>query len=121
MSLRPRVSPALEVHSKNSPTRLFGLDRDLIRIGRDSASDLVIDDQRVSRAHARIVRRPDGFYVEDLESHHLTYPDEWPLPPGTPAPLRDGSGIPICDHPFGFRRAAIVIRGETGLDAAVGK
>jgi serine phosphatase RsbU (regulator of sigma subunit) len=99
--------------------RLFGLDRDLVRIGRDSTSDLPIDDQRVSRSHARIVRRADGFYVEDLESHNLTYVDELPLPPSTPVPLRDGSRISICDHHFVFRRAAIVIRGETGIDAAV--
>jgi serine phosphatase RsbU (regulator of sigma subunit) len=119
MSLRPRVSPALEVHNKNSPTRLYGLDRDLVRIGRDSTSDLPIDDQRVSRSHARIVRRADGFYVEDLGSHNLTYLDELPLPPSTPVPLHDGSRITICEHHFVFRRAAIVIRGETGGDAAV--
>jgi serine phosphatase RsbU (regulator of sigma subunit)/putative methionine-R-sulfoxide reductase with GAF domain len=99
--------------------RLFGLDRDLVRIGRDSASDLPIDDQRVSRSHARIVRRADGFYVEDLDSHNLTYLDELPLPPSTPVALRDGSRISICDHHFVFRRAAIVIRGEEGGDAAV--
>jgi serine phosphatase RsbU (regulator of sigma subunit) len=119
MSHRPHIRPALEVHSKNGPTRLFGLDRDLVRIGRDAASELVIDDQRVSRSHAQIVRRADGFYVEDLESHNLTYLDELPLPPNTPVPLRDGSRITICDHHFIFRRAAIVIHGETGDDAAV--
>ena len=56
MAHRPHVSPALEVHGKNIPTRLFGLDRDVVRIGRDSGSELVIDEQRVSRSHARIVR-----------------------------------------------------------------
>src|SRR5262249_12317061 len=80
MSLRPRVSPALDVNSKNSPMRLCGLDRDVIRIGRDAASALPIEDQRVSRSHARILRRTDGFYVEDLGSHNLTYLDELPLP-----------------------------------------
>src|SRR5262249_45719299 len=119
MSLRPRVSPALEVHSKSSPTRLFGLDREVVRIGRDSASDLPLDDQRVSRSHARITRGPDGFYVQDLGSHNLTYLDELPLPPGTPVLLRDGSRITICDHHLIFRRAAIVIRSETASDAAV--
>jgi serine phosphatase RsbU (regulator of sigma subunit)/pSer/pThr/pTyr-binding forkhead associated (FHA) protein len=119
MSLRPRVSPALEVHSKNSPTRLFGLDRDVVRIGRDSDSELVLADQRVSRAHARITRRAEGFYIEDLESHNLTYVDELPLPPKTPVALRDGSRISICDHHLIFRRAAIVISGETGSEAAV--
>jgi serine phosphatase RsbU (regulator of sigma subunit) len=119
MTLRPHVSPALEVHGKNSPTRLFGLDRDVVRIGRDSGSDLVLDDQRVSRSHARIVRRTDGFYVEDLESHNQTYLDDRPLPPNQPVPLRDGSRIAICDHQLIFRRAAIAIRTEAGDDDAV--
>ena len=119
MAHRPHVSPALEVHGKNSPTRLFGLDRDVVRIGRDSGSELVIDDQRVSRSHAQIVRQADGFYVEDLESHNLTYLDDLPLPPNTAVPLRDGSRISICDHQFIFRRAAIVIRGESSAEAAV--
>ena len=119
MTHRPHVSPALEVHSKNSPTRLFGLDRDVVRIGRDSSSDLVIDDQRVSRSHAQIVRQADGFYVEDLASHNLTYLDDLPLAPNSPAALRDGSRIAICDHQFIFRRAAIVIRGEASAEAAV--
>jgi serine phosphatase RsbU (regulator of sigma subunit) len=119
MAHRPHVRPALEVHSKNSPTRLFGLDRDVVRIGRDAGSDLMIDDQRVSRAHARVLRRSDGFYVEDMESHNLTYLDEVPLPPNTPVPLADGSRITICDHHFIFRRAAIVIRAESATESAV--
>jgi serine phosphatase RsbU (regulator of sigma subunit) len=119
MAPRPHVSPALEVHCKNSPTRLFGLNRDLVRIGRDSGSDLVIDDQRVSRSHAQIVRHSDGFYVEDLKSHNLTYLDDLPLSPNAPVPLRDGGRITICDHQLIFRRAAIVIRGESSAEAAV--
>jgi len=119
MAPRPHVSPALEVHAKNSPTRLFGLDRDVVRIGRDANADLVLDDQRVSRSHALIVRQSDGFYVEDLGSHNLTYLDDLPLAPRTPALLRDGSRIGICDHQFIFRRAAIVIRGESSAEAAV--
>ena len=49
------IEKALELVSKNGPTRLFGLDRDEIRIGRDSESEVVLDDQRVSRSHARIL------------------------------------------------------------------
>ena len=41
----------------------------------------VLDDQRVSRSHARILRRADGFYVEDLESHNLTFLDDRELTP----------------------------------------
>src|SRR4051794_86955 len=98
MTQRPHVRPTLELVSKNSPARLLGLDRDVIQIGRDSGSEIVLDDPRVSRSHARIVRRADGFFVEDMESHNLTYLDDRALPPKTLVPLRDGSRIAICDH-----------------------
>ena len=52
-------------------------------------ADILLDDITVSREHARVVRRPDGFYIEDadslngtyvnrrrVESHHLTDGDE---------------------------------------------
>src|SRR4051794_28770673 len=119
MPLRQNVSPALELVIKNGPTRLFGLDRDVIRIGRDSGSEIVLDDQRVSRSHARILRKADGFYVEDLGSHNLTYLDDRVLPENAPIALRDGSRIAICEHQFIFRRAAVAIRAEGPGDSAV--
>src|SRR5205807_5827337 len=70
-------------------------------------------------SHARILRKGDGYYVEDMESYNLTYLDDRPLPPHTPVPLRDGSRISICDHHLVFRRAAIVIRTEQTGDSAV--
>src|SRR3954453_2906706 len=119
MPLRQTVCPALELVVKSGPTRLFGLDRDIIRIGRDSGSDVVLDDQRVSRSHAQILRKDDGFVVEDLDSHNLTYLDDRVLTPMTPVALRDGSRIVICDHQLLFRRAAIVINAEGPGDSAV--
>jgi sigma-B regulation protein RsbU (phosphoserine phosphatase) len=119
MPLRQNVGPALELISQNGPTRLFGLDRDVLRIGRDSGSDVVLDDQRVSRSHAHVLRKADGFFVEDLDSHNLTYLDDRMLAPKTPAPLRDGSRVSICDHHLIFRQAAVVIRAEGPGDSAV--
>ena len=60
-----------------------------VTIGRSAGADILLDDITVSREHARVVRRPDGFYIEDadslngtyvnrrrVESHHLTDGDE---------------------------------------------
>jgi len=60
-----------------------------VTIGRSSGADILLDDITVSREHARVVRRPDGFYIEDsdslngtyvnrrrVESHHLSDGDE---------------------------------------------
>ena len=41
-------------------------------IGRHSNSDLVVDDETVSRRHARIVRSAHGYEIEDLHSRNGT-------------------------------------------------
>jgi len=42
-------------------------------LGRDPASDLVLDDPFVSAIHARIYRQGEEFWLEDLGSTNSTY------------------------------------------------
>jgi pSer/pThr/pTyr-binding forkhead associated (FHA) protein len=42
-------------------------------VGRDTKSDVFLDDVTVSRAHARIDRRDRAFFVKDLGSLNGTY------------------------------------------------
>ncbi len=51
----------------------FLLQGDAISIGRSARNDLVIDDGFVSAEHACIISRPDGCWLEDLESTNKTY------------------------------------------------
>lgn len=44
-----------------------------VQVGRDSFCDLVIPTRSISRQHARILREPDGFYIEDLNSLNGTF------------------------------------------------
>lgn len=44
-----------------------------LSIGRDASCDVVVPEETVSRQHARVVQKPDGFYVEDLRSLNGTY------------------------------------------------
>ncbi len=48
------------------------LTRDLLRIGRDPANDLVVDDIEVSRNHAKISFHNDEYLIEDLNSTNGT-------------------------------------------------
>jgi hypothetical protein len=48
-------------------------DREVTTLGRDPRSDLFLDDVTVSRTHAEVRRRSDGFYVHDLGSLNGTY------------------------------------------------
>lgn len=49
----------------------------------------------VSRFHARLHRRPNGFYLEDLLSTNGTYINGRRIPPYTPQELRDGDKIEL--------------------------
>jgi hypothetical protein len=47
----------------------------------------------VSRRHARILRRADGIYLEDLNSTNFTFLNRMRLQPGKAYPLKDGDEI----------------------------
>ena len=55
----------------------FLLDTDCITIGRDSSSEIFLDDVTVSRKHCQVLRSKSGsvstFEVEDLKSLNGTY------------------------------------------------
>ena len=51
----------------------FPLDTERMTIGRRPDSDVFLDDVTVSRDHALLVRRGDGFYLDDLGSLNGTY------------------------------------------------
>jgi hypothetical protein len=51
----------------------FPLDEDRMTIGRRPDSAIFLDDVTVSRDHALIVRRSDGFHLDDLGSLNGTY------------------------------------------------
>lgn len=53
--------------------RQFPLTRGEVLIGRSSAADLTINEDHVSRRHARIVAGPSGFLISDLGSSNGTY------------------------------------------------
>lgn len=44
-----------------------------INIGRDLSNDLVLQDPEVSRFHARMIRKRDGYAIEDLNSTNGTF------------------------------------------------
>jgi pSer/pThr/pTyr-binding forkhead associated (FHA) protein len=49
------------------------IDQDEIIIGRDSGNDIQIDNVAVSREHARIIRGPNYYLIEDLNSTNGTF------------------------------------------------
>ena len=49
------------------------LDRDVLIIGRGSECDIVLSERPVSRLHARIERRNQGYLLIDMGSKNGTY------------------------------------------------
>lgn len=63
----------LTVHFPFQPTRSFVLRGDAETvIGRDPACDIVLDDERVSRRHARLAFKESGWRLFDLDSTNGT-------------------------------------------------
>ncbi|RME57126.1 MAG: FHA domain-containing protein [Caldilineae bacterium] len=65
-----------------------------IQIGRNETCDITLPDRQVSRQHARIVWREEGYYVEDLGSKNGTHVNGEEV--RAPVRLEDGDEIQIA-------------------------
>jgi hypothetical protein len=82
----------------------YPLDGPVMTIGRSRSNDIPLEDSRVSRHHARVVRDGNGYFVEDLNSRNGTRVDDRAVRDN--APLTDGSIIKIGDSTFRFVASA---------------
>src|SRR5208337_610178 len=64
--------PRLIVRDALGNQREVEIARTPFTMGRQSDSDLVLLDSRISRRHARIVQTEKGYLIEDLGSRHGT-------------------------------------------------
>lgn len=70
-----------------------------ITVGRAATSDIILDEQFVSSAHARLVPRDQFYYVEDLGSTNGTFVNEKPV---TEARLKLDSRLRIGETTFRY-------------------
>ena len=66
-----------------------------IYIGRDQGCEIMIDSRQVSRQHAKIFYKKEGFFIQDLQSKNGTIMDHIQLKE-EPLPLQDGAKIQIA-------------------------
>jgi 3',5'-cyclic-nucleotide phosphodiesterase len=116
---RHTVSAYLEVPGDGSvkPT-VFSL-HDEVVIGRDqqdsldSENFLCIPDHTVSRRHARIRRRGDMYFVEDLHSYNGTFVMGKRIKPGSWQPLHDGEEFSVASVQVVFHSLVVPARDST--------
>lgn len=71
-SASPTSAPSLRLKGSDAAQE-WKLDSDDVVIGRQDSADIMIPDQNVSRRHAQISRRDDGWWITDLGSLNDTY------------------------------------------------
>jgi pSer/pThr/pTyr-binding forkhead associated (FHA) protein len=122
----PRARPAfgyLEVINEGPwKGRRYELESPRIHVGRGEHNDVAIPDESVSEYHAKLLRRDDAWYLQDLDSTNGTYvggvriADEVVLPSGSD--VRFG-GVKLVFHaatalarPSGETRVIVGVKGS---------
>jgi pSer/pThr/pTyr-binding forkhead associated (FHA) protein len=97
-----RGKPSLTlVMANREPFKMTG---DVVTIGRGKSCEFIIESNRVSREHARIMREAAGFVLEDLQSSNGTFfgPNKEKV---TRRPIRDGD-----EFTFGTEKVKFQVR-----------
>jgi|CXWL01.1.fsa_nt_gi pSer/pThr/pTyr-binding forkhead associated (FHA) protein len=105
MGVRLTVKERSEQGGADKPQVLL-LDDEIITLGRDKTCQVVLGQQAVSRAHARISRDGSLFFVEDLGSAYGTHVNGAKLPKGEKHLLKNGDLIAIAQFDVTFDRVA---------------
>lgn len=91
--------PSLVIRTGGRAGDSFTLDGERFTIGRDTDSDVFLDDVTVSRNHAVIVRRGDGLFIDDLGSLNGSYVNRRRI---ESHPLVDGDELQIGKYKLSY-------------------
>ncbi|MBW1997830.1 MAG: FHA domain-containing protein [Deltaproteobacteria bacterium] len=84
-----------KIHILNGVDRgkAFDLPGDITLLGRSSDNDIQVRDSTVSRCHLKILKKPEGFFIEDMDSRNGTFFNGERVTPGRQVPVKEG--VPI--------------------------
>ena len=72
--------------------QVIALEDDVLTLGRDPLSDIILDDAEVSRHHAKLVRQAAGYEIQDMGSTNGSFVDGKRLG-GEPLALKPGQVV----------------------------
>jgi serine phosphatase RsbU (regulator of sigma subunit) len=101
--------PWLKMSKGETPGKTFRLNQEVTVLGRDGSCEIVLGDSGVSKRHARILRRDDGYILEDLQSTNGTRVGNRDLT--EPRRLQDSDLIAIGDTELVFSETGSTIVG----------
>lgn len=93
---------ALELLDAGDTSRVFKLEGDVMRLGRNKDNEIVLPDPNVSRVHARISKSGGTYLLEDLESTNGTWLNEQRI---SKAELEDDDVVRLGSTRLIFRRS----------------
>jgi diguanylate cyclase (GGDEF)-like protein len=107
---RKRLNDCLVLIHTDGPDlgKRFDLKGNAIAIGRDTESDIVMDEETVSRRHARIERGGDHASLVDLGSTNGTYINDERIPPYSPVALADGDRVKVGRSIFKYLAGNVI-------------
>lgn len=94
----PSSTDALEIFTSAGNFQTVALRKEPISIGRDEDSDLVLDDPKVSRQHARLSFDGENYRITDLNSTNGTFLGNTRLLPGSLDIWHPEKSLRIGDH-----------------------
>jgi NADPH-dependent 2,4-dienoyl-CoA reductase/sulfur reductase-like enzyme len=118
IGLRLPSSAAAPIEEAEAPAHLAGpgrtwpLDREVVSLGRDASSAVVIDDPKVSARHAEIARHEGARYLRDAGSRNGTFVNGARVT--VPHVLRAGDRIRVGGTELVFRAGRATLPGLSG-------
>jgi PAS domain-containing protein len=73
----------------------FGIDQEETFLGRAAENHIQVAEHSISRVHAKISRRGDRHFIEDLESQNGTYLNGHPIGAGFQLELKEGDSVAL--------------------------
>lgn len=87
--------------------KIESVPRSVLKIGRASENDVILDRTGVSRHHAEIYRRSNSYYIADLNSKHGTFVNERKIPVLKSVPVQIDDIIGIGEYFLKIKEAIV--------------